>query len=218
MYDKKEDFGMKCMKTRLSLVLAMVLVILSCLGCWSALAEDVDHVTVLVTHNGETMEYGGEYLVSAGDVITVDAEPLEGSEIAFISYFFADPETCEGLTKYNYTVPCDYAEIIMPAYEAGTELILWVEPVDILDDGEPSEITKTGWQGYYLVWGESTTTHSVDATRDSSTEAHSPDAVPNGNTEAHSPDAVPNGSTEAHSKDRVLNNARPNVEAHSNDK
>lgn len=196
---------MKRNKTRVSLVLAMVMLVLSCLGCWSVLAEDVDHVTVSVALNGEVMEYAGEYSVSAGDVITVDAEPLEGSEIAFISYFFADPETCEGLTQYNYRVPCDYAEIIMPAYEAGTKLILWVEPVDMLDDGQLSEITKTGWQGYYLVWGEST-------------EAHSADATPNTGIEAHSADATLNAGTEAHSEDRVQNNARPNTAAHSADR
>lgn len=209
---------MKRNKTRVSLLLAVVLLALSCIGCWSVFAEETDRVTVSVTLNGEPMEYAGEYSVSAGDVILVDAEPLEGSEIAFISYFFANPETCEGLTQYDYVVPCDSAEIIMPAYASGTKLILWVEPVDMLDDGQPSEITKTGWQGYYLVWEESAEAHSSDATLSSGTEAHSEDVVTKSGSEAHSAYVTSNTGLEAHSEDRVQNNVRPNTEAHSADR
>lgn len=57
---------MKCMKTRLSLVLAMVLVILSCLGCWSALAEASEQSGIQLVIDNLILQENSEIVLPEG--------------------------------------------------------------------------------------------------------------------------------------------------------
>ena len=116
------------------------------------LGESVNFSTKL---NGEDIDTAEKYMVKGGDKITVLATPLVDSEISFIGYYYAEDNPYRFITDI-IRVDGDKAEIILPDEEPGTELFLYIEPVDNLDDGRISYVTKTGWQHYILVWGEDT--------------------------------------------------------------
>lgn len=95
------------------------------------------------------------HLVKNGDTIVVSATSLVDSEIDCLGYYFVDYDTGESLTDI-VDINADEIEIKLPEEEPGTRRILYVEPIDKLDDGRLSNVTKTGWQKYILIWADDT--------------------------------------------------------------
>ena len=112
-------------------------------------------VSVTAKINDKDISAFDRCIVKSGDKITVFATPMVDSEISFIGYYYAADNPYRFLTDI-IDIDGDKAEIILPDEEPGTELLLYIEPVDMLDDGRISFVTKTGWQEYTLVWGEDT--------------------------------------------------------------
>ena len=110
------------------------------------------HVDCRISLDGLDMIPWGTYTVGGGETVTVEAHSDSG--IAFIGYFFSDPDNTTG-TEYDDRVK-DYdtalLEITLPDHPAGTELILYIEPVANNDTGDASLITKTGWLPIKLVY------------------------------------------------------------------
>ena len=93
-------------------------------------------------------QYGNTYKVKGGETITVSASSNAG--IYKTGYFFEkDGIQTDIVTTYSGNV-----NITVPAGEAGSRRILYVESVANNDNGLPNTITKTGWQKYYLSYPE----------------------------------------------------------------
>lgn len=114
-----------------------------------------ENITLSTKLNGEDIYTAGKYTVKGGDKVTVSATPLVDSDISFIGYYYAADNPYRFITDV-ISVAGNKAEIILPDEEPGTELYLYIEPVDKLDDGRISHVTKTGWKEYTLVWGDDT--------------------------------------------------------------
>lgn len=114
-----------------------------------------DSVSISAQLEGRELYSGSTYSVRNGDTIVLYAKALPNSEIDYTGYYFAEKDTRRPLTEI-VDVAGDRVEISLPDEEVGTEVILYVEPVDKLDDGRLSDVTKTGWQKYYLVWQDNT--------------------------------------------------------------
>lgn len=95
--------------------------------------------------NGEKMVNKGQYKVSSGDIITIEASSEEAT-IAFISHYISPDSNFDNRIK----VKGNRAEIVVPEAEGGSVKYLYVEPVANNDDGSPNTVSKTGWQKYIL--------------------------------------------------------------------
>lgn len=111
-------------------------------------------VSMTAELNGILLKDNGEYKVVVGDEIVVNAESTEAS-ISFIGYNFISPD--EEWNKDDIIdIKGGQGKIVVPQGEIGSKVTLYVEPVATNDNGEPTLITKTGWQKYILEYVDPT--------------------------------------------------------------
>ena len=99
-------------------------------------------VKMVVEMNGVILQEGQTYAVEAGDEIKISAFSTE-AEIQRIGYY----------SNVNMDIRDTFdndAVIILPVFEEGTRIQLFIEAVATNDDGTANTITKTGWKKYIL--------------------------------------------------------------------
>lgn len=151
---------MNILKRKVSLILSVIMLALAIFPLTNAIAStNSKYVSMSVLFNGKEMVYASTYEVTGGEKIQVSASS-KNAPIAFIAYYFENEDDTESQkdTAYNnrkkeYT---DSFTITVPTASVGTQKILWIEAVDETDDGSSNEVTKTGWQGYYLKYVDKT--------------------------------------------------------------
>ena len=108
----------------------------------TAPSSEACQVKMVVEMNGVILQEGQTYAVKAGDEIRISAFSTE-AEIQRIGYY----------SNVNMDIRDtfdDDAVIILPAFEEGTRIQLFIEAVATNDDGTANTITKTGWRKYIL--------------------------------------------------------------------
>ena len=117
-----------------------------------------EYVSMFVQLGDVYMENFQEYEISKEDEIIVNASS-ENGPIAFTGYFFmlVNPDEYTEEQIENFKIYEDIVDVYsstltinVPNVEIGTKLLLWIEAVDVTDDGTDNTLTKTGWQGFYL--------------------------------------------------------------------
>lgn len=145
---------MNILKRKVSLILSVIMLALAIFPLTNAIAStNSKYVSMSVLFDGKEMVYASTYEVTGGEKIQVSASS-KNAPIAFIAYYFENEDDTESQKdaaynnrKKEYT---DSFTITVPTASVGTQKILWIEAVDENDDGSSNEVTKTGWQGYYL--------------------------------------------------------------------
>ena len=151
---------MNILKRKVSLILSVIMLALAIFPLTNAIAStNSKYVSMSVLFNGKEMVYASTYEVTGGEKIQVSASS-KNAPIAFIAYYFENEDDTESQKneaynnrKKEYT---DSFTITVPTASVGTQKILWIEAVDENDDGSSNEVTKTGWQGYYLKYVDKT--------------------------------------------------------------
>ena len=108
----------------------------------TAPSSEACQVKMVVEMNGVIFQEGQTYAVEAGDEIKISAFSTE-AEIQRIGYY----------SNVNMDIRDTFdndAVIILPAFEEGTRIQLFIEAVATNDDGTANTITKTGWKKYIL--------------------------------------------------------------------
>lgn len=101
-------------------------------------------VKMSVALNGVIMKEGQTYSVKSGDEIKIFAYSTE-AEIQRIGYY----------SNINMDIRDTFdndATILLPDFETGTKIQLFIEAIATNDDGTANTVTKTGWKKFILVY------------------------------------------------------------------